>query len=232
MKTRNSRKTGFLRVDFHTHTKFSSDSLTTPKKLVQTARRKGIDRVVVTDHNQIEGAIRAKELDPEIIIVGEEVKTTEGEILAAFVDEKIPPGLPPNVVIDQLRSQGAFISISHPFDSMRKGSWNLEALVEILPLIDAIETFNARCMRPVFNWRAEAFAKEYQLFGTHGSNSHAAFEIGRGSLILPFFDDTPSLNIALRYAASPRLTLSAPWVHFNFQICCLDEKDQKAMICR
>jgi predicted metal-dependent phosphoesterase TrpH len=215
MRTTEKEDPSFLRVDFHTHTIFSSDSLTTPKKLVQTARRKGIDRVVVTDHNKIEGAIKAKEIDPEIIIVGEEIDTTEGEILAFFVRDKIPPGLRPHDVIHQLREQGAFISISHPFDPMRKGSWNLKALVEILPFIDAIETFNARCMRPVFNWRAEAFARDHQLLGTHGSDAHAAFEIGRGSLILPYFGETPSLKDALRNATSPRLVLSAPWVHLT-----------------
>jgi predicted metal-dependent phosphoesterase TrpH len=214
MRNTEIKYSGFFRVDFHTHTIYSKDSLTTPKKLVQAAKRKGIDRVVVTDHNRIEGAIKARVLDPQTIIVGEEIETTEGEILAIFVREEIPPGLPPHDVIHQLREQEAFISISHPFDPMRKGSWNLDALVEIIPLIDAIETFNARCMRPVFNWRAEAFAKDHKLLGTHGSDAHTAFELGRGSLLLPHFDDTPSLKAALKEAISPRLTLSAPWIHF------------------
>ena len=80
-------------VEFHCHTIYSKDSLTTPERLVKACRRKGIDRVVVTDHNTITGARAAQALDPELVIVGEEIKTTRGEILAAFVTEDVPAGL-------------------------------------------------------------------------------------------------------------------------------------------
>ena len=83
------------RVEFHCHTIYSKDSLTTPDKLVDACRRKGIDRVVVTDHNAIDGALAARELDPERVIVGEEILTQGGELLAAFVREWVPPGLTP-----------------------------------------------------------------------------------------------------------------------------------------
>jgi predicted metal-dependent phosphoesterase TrpH len=209
------RYRGYLRVDFHVHTKSSPDSLTSASKMIQTARRRGIDRVVVTDHNKIDEAYLAKDLDSELIIVGEEIETTAGEILAAFMTEEIPPGLPPMEVITRLRAQKAFISISHPFDPLRKGGWNREALLEILPFIDAIETFNARCLRPVYNWRATTFAREHGIPGTHGSDAHAAFEIGRGSLLVPKFQDAKSLQKSIKAAISPRLFLSAPWVHFT-----------------
>jgi predicted metal-dependent phosphoesterase TrpH len=114
-----------------------------------------------------------------------------------------------------LKEQNAFISISHPFDRYRKGGWQLEALLKILPYIDAIETFNARCIRPKFNWQAEKFAQKYKLPGTHGSDAHTAFEIGRGTLLVPQFEDSSSLRVSLKNAVSPRLTLSAPWVHLT-----------------
>ena len=204
-----------LRVDFHTHTNASPDSLLEPKKLVKVARRKGLDRVVITDHNQVDGAFKALGIDPELIIVGEEIETLEGEILAIFVTKRIPPGLPPKEVISRLKDQNAFISISHPFDPMRKGGWRVAALIDILPEIDAIETFNARCMRPVYNWRAGAFAKEHNLPGTHGSDAHSAIELGRGSLLLPPFTDAPGLRESLKQAVSPRLTLSSPLIHIT-----------------
>jgi len=205
----------YLLVDFHTHTEFSTDSLTSPSKLVAAAKRKGIDRVVVTDHNEIEGAFRAKEIDPEHIIIGSEIDTSEGEILAVFVTEAVPPGLPPMEVISRLRDQNAFISISHPFDPTRRGRWRVDALEKIVPLIDAVETFNARCFLPRYNWIAEKFAKKHGLLGTHGSDAHAAFEIGRGSLLLPHFSDSDSLKSSLTQAVSPRLTLSSPFVHLT-----------------
>lgn len=215
MQRSESRYAGYLLVDFHTHSIYSPDSLITPQELIHTARRKGLDRVVVSDHNSIDGALQAKDIDSEIIIVGEEIMTTQGEILAAYLTEFIPSGLPPKEVISRLRDQDAFISISHPFDRARKGTWQVEALLEIVPLIDAIETFNARCLWQRPNWQAEAFAREHGLKGTHGSDAHAAFEIGRGALLVPPFEDASSLKLSLSKAISPRLTLSPPWVHIT-----------------
>lgn len=203
-----------IRVDFHCHTIFSPDSLTTPEKLIATCQRKGLDHIAITDHNTIEGAMHAKELDPERVIIGEEILTTQGELLALFVEEEIPAGLTPQATIDQLREQGAFISVSHPFDIFRKGHWRLEALMEILPQIDAVETFNARCLWPGFNWQAQKFARQHALPGTHGSDSHAAFEIGRGSLLLPPFHDAETLRESLKHSVSPQLTLSGIGVRF------------------
>jgi len=215
MQLSNPKYKGYIAVDFHTHTEFSTDSLTTPKKLIETAKRKGLDRVVVTDHNAVEGAYKAKDIDPDTIIIGSEIETTEGEILAAFMIDPVPTGLPPDEAIYMLREQNAFISISHPFDSTRKGSWKIDALLNIVGLIDAVETFNARCFLPKFNWLAENFAAKHDLLGTHGSDAHAPFEIGRGSLILPPFKDSAGLKESLSQAVSPRLTLSPPWVHLT-----------------
>jgi len=181
-------------VDFHCHTCASRDSLTTPQKLVAACRRRGLDRVVVADHNTIAGAQAARSLDPERVIVGEEIMTTCGEILAAFVAEEVPRGLPPDEAVRRLRLQGAFISVSHPFDSMRNGGWRLPDLLAILPCVDAIEIFNARCMFDEFNLRAADFAREHGLPGTAGSDGHAAFELGAASLVLPPFDDADGLR--------------------------------------
>jgi len=216
-----------LRVDFHTHTVYSPDSLMTPEKLIKTSRRKGLDRVVVTDHNTIEGALRAKELDSEMIIVGEEILTTEGEILAAYVKEEVPKGLTPKETLDRLEAQNAYISVSHPFDITRGGNWQMEALLEILPRVDAIETFNARCLFPGFNWKAQNLAKKHQLRGTHGSDAHAAFEIGAGSLILPAFDDAASLRIAMGSAVSAPLRLSPFWVSITSRFAVMVKSLQK-----
>ena len=218
----------YIRVDFHTHTSASPDSLLEPNKLINIARRKGLDRVVITDHNQVEGAFKAADIDPELIIVGEEIETVEGEILAIFVKERIPAGLTPKEVISRLKDQNAFISISHPFDPMRKGGWREAALIDILPEIDAIETFNARCMRPVYNWRAEEFAKEHNIPGTHGSDAHSAIELGRGSLLLPPFADTPSLRESLKQAVSPKLTLSSPLIHLTSRYASWVKKNRNA----
>jgi predicted metal-dependent phosphoesterase TrpH len=203
-----------LRVEFHCHTISSKDSLTKPETLVKVCQKKGIDRVIVTDHNNIVGALAAKELDPERVIIGEEIMTTKGEILAAYVKEEILPGQSPLAVIEQLRQQGAFISVSHPFDILRNGHWEMEDLLEILPLVDAIETFNARCLQAKFNQQAQEFAQSHRLAGTVGSDAHAAFELGRATLLLPEFTDADGLRAVIR-SGQPDVFLSSPWVHFT-----------------
>jgi predicted metal-dependent phosphoesterase TrpH len=203
-----------LRVEFHCHTIFSKDCLTRPENLVNTCRRKGLDRVIVTDHNTISGARAAQAIDPERVIVGEEIMTTRGEILAAFVREEIPEGLTPQETIRRLKDQGAFISVSHPFDEWRSGHWQQEDLMEILPDIDAIEVYNSRCVLPRFNQRAQQFAEKHNLAGTVGSDAHTAFELGRYFLELEPFEDAEGLRNVIRRGI-PNVRHSPAWVRFT-----------------
>jgi len=201
-----------LRVEFHCHTLYSKDSLTRLEDLVRTCREKSIDRVIITDHNTIRGALEARNLDPQRVIVGEEIMTRSGELLAAFVEEEIPPGLAPGEAIARLREQGAFISVSHPFDPWRSGHWMESELLRILPKVDAIETYNARCMLPWFNWKAQTFARKHQVAGTAGSDAHAAFELGKATMLLPDFQDADGLRRVISQGR-PLTRLSMPWVH-------------------
>ena len=214
------------RVEFHCHTYASKDSLTPPKKLIAAARKRGVDRLVITDHNSITGAKEAQVLDPELVIIGEEIMTTRGEILAAFVKEEIPAGLPPVEVINRLRDQEAFISVSHPFDTMRSGGWKERDLLEILPLVDAIEVFNSRCMRKSFNQDARQFAEKYDIPGTVGSDAHAAFEVGRSLLLLEAFEGPDGLRKILR-AGIPIVKSSPSWFHLTSRYATVTKKFQK-----
>jgi predicted metal-dependent phosphoesterase TrpH len=201
-----------IKLEFHCHTHASKDSLTNPADLVLAAHRKGIDRVVITDHNSIAGAREAQVIDPGLIIVGEEIMTTKGEILAAFVQEEIPANLSPRETIRRLKEQGAFISVSHPFDELRKGGWAENYLLEIIPFVDAIEVYNSRCMFPRFNRRAELFARKHNIAGTVGSDAHAAFEVGRSLLLLDQFEGPEGLRKVIR-EAKIRVKWSPWWFH-------------------
>jgi predicted metal-dependent phosphoesterase TrpH len=203
-----------LRVEFHSHTNASKDSLTSPEALLAAGRKKGLDRIVITDHNNISGALRARALDPQLVIVGEEIMTQQGELLVAFLQEELPPGLDCLEAIEKLRTQGAFISVSHPFDVYRSGHWEISDLEMIAPLVDAIETFNARCVHSIFNRKAQEFARQHNLPGTAGSDAHAAFEVGKAFLILPLFHDAKSLKAVIRQGQA-LASLSPPWVHFT-----------------
>lgn len=202
-----------LRVEFHCHTNYSRDSLTEVDRLVETARLKGIDRLVVTDHNTIKGALKAKELAPDLVIVGEELLTTRGELLVAYVQEELPRGLEPMVAIKKLRAQGAFISVSHPFDLRRHG-WALQDLQAISPYVDAIEVFNARCQLPGFNQMAENFAREHGLAGTAGSDAHTLGEVGRATFQVPAFSTADELRSVIAQATIEG-RLSSPFIHIS-----------------
>jgi predicted metal-dependent phosphoesterase TrpH len=203
----------WLKVEFHCHTDASRDSLTQVEALVKTARQNGVDRLVVTDHNNIRGALRAKALDPELVIVGEELLTTRGELLVAFVQEELPRGLDPFEAIRRLREQGAFISVSHPFDLRRHG-WPLPDLLAIAPLVDAIEVFNARCQWAGLNDQAAAFAQTHNLPGTAGSDAHTLREVGRATLSVPAFQSAADLRAVIRQGRV-EARLSSPFIHLT-----------------
>ena len=204
----------FLKVEFHCHTVYSKDCLLPPEKLLEVCMKKKINRIVVTDHNTMAGALRAKELDPERVVLGEEILTTKGELLGVYMTEEIPPGLSPIETIARLRDQGAFISIAHPFDRMRKGHWEIVDLVEITPLVDAIETFNARSMWPGSNQQARDFAEEHGMLRTAGSDAHTGYELGKAAMFMPDFQDTESLRQSLAKALF-NVSQSSLLIHFT-----------------
>lgn len=214
-----------LKVEFHCHTDASKDSLTKPADLIKAARKKAIDRLIITDHNSIQGAIAAHALAPELVIVGEEIMTTRGEILASFVKEEIPARLSPKDTIRRLKEQGAFISISHPFDELREGGWQESDLLEILPDVDAIEVYNSRCMFPRFNRKAKIFSEKHNLAGTVGSDAHAAFEVGRSVMLLDQFTGPDEMRAVIRRGI-PQVKWSPWWFHLTSRYASLMKKSK------
>jgi len=162
-------------------------------------------------------------LDPELVIVGEEILTTNGEILAAYVNQEIPPFLSPKETIKLLKDQGAFISVSHPFDRFRTGGWREDDLLEIIPDVDAIEVFNSRCMNPNFNRLAREYAEELNIPGTVGSDAHAAFELGRSLLLLDQFEGPDEMRRVIRRGV-PQVKWSPPWFHLTSRYASLYKK--------
>jgi len=199
-----------LTIETHCHTNASLDSRMKPEELLASCRERGIDRVVVTDHWSLSGALAAKELDPQRVIVGEEVLTDKGELLAAFVTELIPRNTPYREAISRLREQGAFIGVSHPFDPQRS-RWTLEDMEELATLVDAIETFNSRNLSPRFNKEAAEFAHRFGLPGTAGSDAHTADEVGHAVMRVPDFADADGLRSVIGQAEF-KVESSGPWV--------------------
>ncbi len=202
-------------IDLHTHTCFSPDSQTDPAALIARGRAVGLDRLAVTDHNTIEGALVARRLAPDFVIVGEEIGTaTVGELIAYYVQETVPPGLSLDETIRRLRDQGAVISISHPLDRLRDSALGERHTLEIIGQVDALEVFNARCFLAADNARAARLAALHGKAITAGSDAHTLVEVGRGYLILPPFENTAAAFLSSLARAQPGGRLSGPWPHF------------------
>ncbi|MEL7645545.1 MAG: PHP domain-containing protein [Anaerolineaceae bacterium] len=204
--------TRFISAELHCHTRYSPDSLMKIQALLLACRKKGIDKVAVTDHNRLEGALKAYELAPEQVVVGEEIQTTQGEILGYFLSEEIPAGLEPMEVVRRLRAQKAFISVAHPFDPYRGSHWQAGTLQSLAPFLDGIEVFNARCVESAFNQQARAFARDLGIPEMVGSDAHSTFELGRAVLHLPDFNSADDLRTALR-SSQQKTQRSGSYVH-------------------
>lgn len=186
--------TEFIQAEFHCHSNYSPDSLVTLEEIIKTCRSRGIGKIAITDHGCMAGALRAHEMAPDLVVVSEEILTNEGEILAYFMSEEIPDGLPPMEVIRRLKDQGAFISVAHPYDPFRGANWKPGTLEKMVPYLDGVEAFNARCFDASFNEKAGAFAAEHGLAWMVGSDAHSIPEIGRAVLSLPDFHSADELR--------------------------------------
>jgi predicted metal-dependent phosphoesterase TrpH len=173
------------------HTRFSHDCLTSPEALARRCVQVGLNCIAVTDHNSIEGARAVQAIAPFQVILGEEIKSTAGEVTGLFLTEEIPPGLSPIETARQIKAQGALVSVPHPFTGMGRSSLSEEPLLEILEYVDIVEAFNARTTSAEQNARGAAFALEHGLPTTAVSDAHTARELGRSYTELPEFDGTP-----------------------------------------
>lgn len=185
-----------------------------PAEIVRTCREKGVDRLAVTDHNTVRGALELQALAPELIIVGEEIMTAKGELLAYFVQAEVPPFLSPTETITRLRAQGCVISVSHPFDRLRDGAWEPADLAAIIHLVDALEVFNSRVIFPEDNARALAFAREHAKLGTVGSDAHSYRELGRSTITMPSAASPADLLNGLTQGEA-HTHLSSPLIHLT-----------------
>ncbi len=190
-----------MRGDFHMHTYYSHDCMTSPEALVRRCADVGLDCIAVTDHNSLAGAQAVRAVAGFTVILGEEVKSTAGEITGLFLTEEVPAGLPPVETAKRIKEQGALVSVPHPFAGYGRSSLAEPSVVDLLPYVDLIEAFNARTMSRASNERARAFAQEHGLAATAVSDAHTLGELGRTYTELPDFDGTPEgFKEALREA--------------------------------
>jgi predicted metal-dependent phosphoesterase TrpH len=186
-------------VDLHCHTSTSFDSLADPAAVARAAAARGITHLAVTDHDRIEGALRARDAAPPglTVIVGEEIKTANGDVLGIFLSREIPPGLSAVETIAAIREQGGLVGIPHPFDGMRGfGRKSGATLESIADRIDWIESYNARVVGGHANQKAPEFALAHGLPGLAASDSHTVMEVGLAYNIVRGDPGTPEGMLA------------------------------------
>ena len=194
-------KRDLIHVDLHMHTNHSHDCATPVDRLLEGAKAAGLGAIAVTDHNEISGALEARERADGIkVIVAEEVKTKEqGEVIGLFIEEKIPRGLSLEETIAEIRRQGGLVYVPHPFDRMHSVP-DYEHMLAVVEEIDAIEVFNPRVAISAFNEEAARFAAKYRIVAGAGSDSHVVQGLGSVKIRMRDFDGPEEFLESLRDA--------------------------------
>lgn len=178
------------RADTHVHTHYSGisnykalrfpESVTKPEEQVEAARKNGMNLLCITDHDAIKGAFVAKEYakkyDDFTVVIGEEITTADGEVLAYGLNELIPPELSIEETMDRIRSQGALAVAPHPY------SFYLHCLKDRIKDLDldGIETINGGHVDRFTNTKAQlVFTKNPGRWAAlSGSDAHSTYTAG------------------------------------------------------
>jgi predicted metal-dependent phosphoesterase TrpH len=184
-------------VDLHCHTRFSFDSLASPRSIVRAAAARGLTHIAITDHDRIEGALEARDQAPDglDVIVGEEIRTADGDLIAAFIERAVEPGMSAAETIAAVREQGGLVGIPHPFDRFRGSLLRDARMTSLAPLVDWVEAYNARLLGGG-NQLAAEFATANGLPGIAVSDAHSVLEVGVAYTALTGDPSTPAGLVA------------------------------------
>lgn len=182
------------RFEVHTHTAYSQDSLLNKWMYLFMLKRRGIDIVAITDHNEIDGARRYRKFLAKYnisVVIGEEIATEKGNIIGLFLEKKIEPGLPVRETMLQIRKQGGLVYIPHPYDEERYETVLSEMEIsKNINLIDLIEIHNGRNTKSYFSEKQMLIAKKYpNVQRLVGSDAHTFIELGRNYNLIPSFQN-------------------------------------------
>jgi predicted metal-dependent phosphoesterase TrpH len=180
-------------LDLHCHTSASFDCLASPESVIRAAVSRGLTHLAITDHDRIDAALRARDSAPDglTVIVGEEIKTTDGDLIAVFLERPVAPGRSARDTIAEVREQGGLVGIPHPFDRFRGSMLTDPKLLAIGQLVDWVEAHNARIVGGAGNEKAAAFARELGLPGVAVSDAHSVLEVGVAYTVVEVDPGTP-----------------------------------------
>lgn len=206
-----------IRADLHNHSHFSRDSIASPEHILRRALARKLDVIAVTDHNTTRGGMALRDLvakknAPIRVIVGEEVKTSQGEVLGLFLSEDVPAQLTAAETIERIHAQGGVAGAPHPYDMFRSGL-HPEVLDAVAGSLDFIEGLNARMIVGAANDKAREYATARNIPMSAASDAHSPREIGRAWVAMPPFE-TPQEFVASLGAGTLHGRLSSPFIHW------------------
>jgi len=179
-----------LKLDLHVHSCYSEDGEGSPEEIIKIVKKKKLDGIAFTDHNTIEGGLKALKFASKdfIVIPGVEVSTKDGHILALNVKGNIPRGFSAEETIEKIKDNGGIPVVPHLFRNM--SGIKKKKLEQVYTRISAIEVFNS-CSLPQSNLKTMKVAEEFKLGGTGGSDTHVPEYAGEGYTLV----DTSDFNV-------------------------------------
>jgi predicted metal-dependent phosphoesterase TrpH len=189
---------GWVRVDCHLHTAASGDAVTSLEQLADRVSELELDVICITDHNVTSAAVAAAERDIGArVVIGEEIRTPDGDVIGLFLTERIPYVLPLAEVVTLIRSQGGLVYLPHPFDPGRSSLGEAATGLCADGRADVVEIFNAKIEDQARNDQAVRLAERYSLPGAAGSDAHDPDGIGAAYLEMKDFDGPDSFLASL-----------------------------------
>jgi predicted metal-dependent phosphoesterase TrpH len=206
------------KADLHIHSSYSDGTQSIPEILAHIAVHTALNVLAITDHDSILGALEARKLAPRYnleAIVGEEVSTARGHLLALFIHKLIPPGLSISETVKHVHGQGGLAILAHPLDRLSNSPlrhWPQPTWEDWLSFgLDGLEGFNSSQLDPLATVRTKAHAHQLGLALTGGSDAHHKGVIGLGHTLYQ-----GSTATDLRRALEQR-TCQAAGVHWGFK---------------
>lgn len=175
-------------ADLHLHTNYSDASGSVEDVLDFVQHQSPLNVIAITDHDTIEGALRARELVAAggyrfELIVGEEISAREGHVLALFLHTPVPAGQSIERTIALIHAQGGLAVVAHPFNRVFRHSVQRTVMNRVLrqPAMypDGIETLNGSFAGIGSSRIAMGLARStYPWAETGGSDAHAPTAVG------------------------------------------------------
>jgi len=203
-----------FKVDLHTHSEASPDGGITAAQYAKALENELLDAIAITDHDRIDFALGLHKALGDMIIVGQEITTSQGELIGLYLQQPIPAGKTAKQTAQLIKDQGGLVYVPHPFETVRKGIQK-EVLDSIADMVDIVEVHNGRALSKKYAIAAATWAKLHNKAGASSSDAHGYKGLGHSYAIVQEVPSRGSLISTLKMTAlahrrAPAYTLLYP----------------------